>query len=349
MRHPGGPATHPLGRPRGTTAVIVALFMASFAAFVALAINVGHMMAARSELQTAADSAALSGAQEMALHQSTTSGYVNRFARSQARGASAELSAANISDGASIDLNQFAEVTFGQFQAGAFTPTNVSALVNAVQVQTARASGAPNGPLTVFMSSLLDPNQTVANAGDVSATAIAMVGGRCDLDSPVLPMAVQNCTNPPVPSCGGGVFAGILGNGTANFTTFNSGTTIANIVNGAWAPTVVHVGDCIDVNPPLTVTPADLTAFQAVYTPPSATRMLVPIICGAGICGAGQAQVLGFAAVTVNSVVAFGPPGGQGVNLHPSCGNDNPEVLGPGQSGACANYGALFVRPRLVQ
>jgi len=349
MRRPGRPATHPLGRPHGTTAVIVALFMASFAAFVALAINVGHMMAARSELQTAADSAALAGAQEMALHQSTTNGYVNRFARSQARNASAELSAANISDGASIDLNRFAEVTFGQFEAGTFTATNNSALVNAIEVQAARASGAPNGPLTVFMSSLLDPNHTVPNAGNVSATAVAMVGGRCDLDCPVLPMAVQNCTNPPVPSCGGGIFAGLLGNGTANFTTFNSGTAIANIVNGGWACTAVHVGDCIDVNPPVTVTPADLAAFQAVYSPPSATRLLVPIICGAGSCGAGQAQVLGFAAVTVNGVVTFGPPSGQGVNLNPSCGNDSPEVLGPGQSGACANYGALFLRPRLVQ
>lgn len=57
--------THPSKRQQGTVAVIVAIAMASFIGFTALALDLGKVFIVKSELQNAADSCALAAATEL--------------------------------------------------------------------------------------------------------------------------------------------------------------------------------------------------------------------------------------------------------------------------------------------
>jgi Flp pilus assembly protein TadG len=335
---------------RGATAVFVAVLLAGLAALLALAINVGHMMAVRTELQTAADSAALAGAEELALNTNLTTGNVTAFGEIQADTLAAQFSAANQSDATSIALDSASEVDFGVWDGAVYTPTVDPALVNAIRVTAERTSSSPNAPVTVFASALLGGGGTA----NVTATSIVQVGGRCDLTAPscpLLPLAVVNCAN--APQCAGSAFAPTTGVGGAYWTTYNTGVSLASIVNGAWTcpATGVHVTDCIDVGPPIpAVAQSDLLAVQAVYTPPSTTRVVVPVVCPtAGGCPGGTLQVLGFTTVTVDAV-SMGGPLAAGVLLNYSCGADREDLFGASdESGHCPNYGALFARGRLIQ
>lgn len=330
--------------------MFVALAMTGLAGLVALAINVGHLMAVRTELQSAADSAALAGAQELALNASTRRGTVTFNGEAQARQSASDFSAANQSDGVSIELSRGSEVTFGEFQGSTFTPTGNTSVVNAIRVSTARGSGSPNSPLDVFAWSLLNSS----SSANVSATSIAVVGGRCDLTCPILPFAVENCSARP--SCGETVAALLSGDGGASWTTFNTLTPLDNIIHHTWTCPQVQVGDSIDVSPP--ADESDLQAIQNVYAPPSGQRYVVPVICrGLG----GQAQILGFTTITLTGVDFPSPPPPPsrrrrpppspppGVTMTFSCGSDGESLGQSVQSGHCTNYGALFTRPRLAQ
>lgn len=83
----------------GVTIVIVAIVMTVLVMFVALAVDLGHLYAARNELQNAADAGALAGARVLYIDGNATS--VNEGANQVAN----DAAIANLSEGVPVDVN----------------------------------------------------------------------------------------------------------------------------------------------------------------------------------------------------------------------------------------------------
>ncbi|WP_248345661.1 pilus assembly protein TadG-related protein [Anaeromyxobacter paludicola] len=230
----------------------MALIIGGLAAFLALAINVGHLMEVRGQLQNAADAAALAGARELT---------GNETAPARARQLAKDFSKRHTSDRLNVQLAD-ADITLGTMvetapgsDQWAFSalPDSEYKQISAVRVVASRGAAATNSSVAVFMNKLLGAETTTG----VSANAIGVVGGPCGQCS--LPFALPDCR---VRSPDGGVNCGTdlyLKNDTADtwgLTSLLSGmqanaeaaTKILSVINGdpnACYP--VHTGDPIPV------------------------------------------------------------------------------------------------------
>jgi Flp pilus assembly protein TadG len=336
---------------RGATAVVVALTVGCLCAFMGLVLNVGHLLAARSELQNASDSAALAAATELALT-ATAASNGNPTSTATAQAAATTYTTSHKSDGASIGLDVASDVAFGKWDGANFTVTGDFTQMNAVKVQTARAAGAANPAVDIFMSSLLGSSATK----DVGASAIAAVGGRCS-SCPDLPIALLSCT--PGALCNQTFFIDITSGSTdAEWTSFNNGNAAsflsglvdASVNNPGGACTVgdpsagIKVGDCVDAVPGTKA--SVIRTIQTDYNPPSTKSAVVPAICPTDTAGCSSgAKVQGFMTVTIQSADATSSTKGFTVSI--TCGTDNSNVRT--DPGACKNIGSLYTRPRLVR
>jgi Flp pilus assembly protein TadG len=169
---------------RGAVAIIVAIMLLVLGGFMALSLNVGHLMSVRGELQNASDSGALAGAWDL---DGTADGI-----------AKARTSAFDYAGRHSTDIqaikNSDTIVEFGYWSVTSkkffpiSDPTSMPELLNAtnaVHVTTARAG---DNAAPVFFPVFLGGK----NSANVGADAIAVRGGPCE-EKCGLPLAFAKC------------------------------------------------------------------------------------------------------------------------------------------------------------
>jgi Flp pilus assembly protein TadG len=189
-------------RERGATAVFVAITLALLGAFLALAINAGHLFTVRHDLQNAADSGALAGAIEL---DGTTTGLSPAQDDAAPRYAGYYTTTGNEQVEASpVELGHWTPPSetcaSGEAATGNTGPngyrfcrvltrdTPAALRINAVRVQTSRAAGAPGGGgAPVFANGLLG----AASTADVRTEAVAVAGGPCGSACGNIPFVLQ--------------------------------------------------------------------------------------------------------------------------------------------------------------
>lgn len=179
--------TVPSHRQDGATTVFVAIAIAVLIAFGALAVDVGMVWSARTQLQNAADSAALAGARQLL----NSSGAVDQSSTNAAAvGVASQneaLSAASISiDTADIELG-FWDATSRSFDSS--VDISDPAAVNAVDV-VARMDAGSNGRLGAVLSRIVGVDGFAIQA---SATAELGFAGRVLPGEVDLPVAIDCC------------------------------------------------------------------------------------------------------------------------------------------------------------
>jgi Flp pilus assembly protein TadG len=153
------PVLYPLRNERGATAVIVSIFLVVLLAMGAAAIDIGHGMVARNELQNASDAAALAGARRLGLiYEGLTPDEMGTYTLSGGDAAVVTAAAkvggqANIAAGVVLTIPD-ADVQIGQWNAATRTFTPTTAQPRAVRVLSRRDSTA-NGPISTFLGSVV--------------------------------------------------------------------------------------------------------------------------------------------------------------------------------------------------
>ena len=157
-----------LHRQRGAVAIIVGLALAVMIGFVGLALDLGKLYVTRSELQNSADACALSAARDL------TSAISLSVA--EADGIAAGHLNFVFFQNKSVQMSTNANVTFSDSLSNAFlTKNSVTKPANIKYVQcTATLSNIAHWFIEILN---VLPGTKLANAAEVSAIAIATVGG----------------------------------------------------------------------------------------------------------------------------------------------------------------------------
>ena len=140
---------------KGQVLVIFAVFLPVLLGVASLAVEVGYIYMAKSEMQVAADAAALASVRELV---------ADDFAG--ARTQAITVARANNVAGREIVLNGTRDVEFGRWESKGFTVTNSGA--NAVRVTIREFEGSPDGGLPLFIAPLFG-----IDSFKVEVTAIA--------------------------------------------------------------------------------------------------------------------------------------------------------------------------------
>jgi Flp pilus assembly protein TadG len=183
MKH----VTFPVSNSRGAVAVITAIFMLVLLAMGAAAIDIGHALVARNELQNVSDAAALAGDRTLAIiYQGMTPAAQQTYSVTSGNlativAAAQSIAVQNLGAGVPITINA-ADVAVGHwnFTTRVFTASN--ATPTAVRV-IARRDSAANGPISTFLA-------TVVGMSSISVNAVA-TANLGPLNS-VLPPATMN-------------------------------------------------------------------------------------------------------------------------------------------------------------
>src|SRR5262249_4112550 len=154
---------------RGAVAVTVAVVMMAMMGMTALALDVGHALVARNQLQNASDAAALAGARALGVIYEGMSGSLTGYTLTSGNVANIMSDASvagadNQAAGVTVTVNA-ADISVGTWSSSTrtFTPTTV--LPRAVRVTT-RRDGTANGPITTFLARVIGYNT-------VNVTAVA--------------------------------------------------------------------------------------------------------------------------------------------------------------------------------
>lgn len=165
------------GSRRGAVAVMVAILMVVLLGCVALAVDIGHLYVARTELQRAADSAALAGALALG-RDSDDSPFGDYYTFSEeVYSQAAKYAQLNTVVGKGTVVNHNSDITIGYLS----DPHDLSAPLqvvpldqcNAVHVIARRDSSNPNGKVQLFFAPIYG-----INSSEVSASAIAVLDDR---------------------------------------------------------------------------------------------------------------------------------------------------------------------------
>lgn len=141
---------------RGVVAVLAAVLMVVMVGMIAFSIDIGYLAVVRSQLQTAADSAALAGAGAMNLSSADVQAIAQQFA------------SANSVSGRSIQLNAN-DIEYGNWDTSTrlFTPS--ASLGNAIRV-TARTSSATGGETPLFFGGIFNMRSVAQQASAIATT-----------------------------------------------------------------------------------------------------------------------------------------------------------------------------------
>jgi|GEM_PF-2641553 len=149
------PDAHPR---RGSVLIIFAAALVALMGFAALAVDLGAIYSAKTQLQSGADAAALAAIHDLSSGQ-TTAAAVHYAGLNNVMETPITLDPADVVTG-SMD-----------FSTGCFTPGAQPS--NAVKVTAKRAEGAPDGPLPLFFANVLG-----RNGANIEAESIAALDGR---------------------------------------------------------------------------------------------------------------------------------------------------------------------------
>ena len=169
-------------RRRGVVAVVVVLMLTTLLGMTAMAIDVGVMINTRSDLQNAADAAAMAGVSSMAtsqmmmVKQRTGDDHIAEVIN-LAKARAAATSMLNSSFGARGTVAEYADIQVGWIDVTSATSDILTAGApadwNAVKVTVRRSKGTQNGPVTLFFAAILGQPTT-----DITATATAVLEDR---------------------------------------------------------------------------------------------------------------------------------------------------------------------------
>jgi hypothetical protein len=170
---------------RGAVAAFVAFGLVMLVTFVAVALNLGHLMSVRGELQNAADLGAVSGA---GMLDGTPANLAQATAKAQQYGNF------NVTDSHVPMGVKSGDVVLGKwsYSTKSFTPLSdpaQSTQINAVKVTTYR-NDTHSGPVDVLFSAFLGKSER-----DVASSAIAVHGAPCRVCGD-LPLTISNCEFP---------------------------------------------------------------------------------------------------------------------------------------------------------
>ena len=140
---------------RGAMAILIAVMLIALFAFLAFAVDLGNVYVTRSQLQSAADSAALAAVQQLA------------EGKSQSEARSAAVDFAKLNEPNNGDVLVTGDVTLGVWNNSTRTFTATSSSPNAVQT-VVRRDGANTSSVSTSFAKLFGIDST-----KVTATAIA--------------------------------------------------------------------------------------------------------------------------------------------------------------------------------
>jgi hypothetical protein len=317
---------------RGATIIIVALCLTLFIGFMALAIDMGYMMAARNEAQNAADAAALSGARRMGENYHVTlDPNDNVVTVAQDTAGNNMVAKLNLATG-NVDV-----------KIGTWGPpfTETSVFPNAVQVSVKREGGDGVG---TFFARVWAKDKV-----NIGATGCAAISGTCNADLG-LPLGIgkswfthtganKGCTqiavNKTAESCAG----------WTNFKSKFKQKDVQDMLKNPTTIPTVKVGDTVDFGGG-TIDPIidDLKAlFDQKKGDDGEWTTSVVVYDDDNTCKNPVApyQILGFATITVTGVVTTG--NNKGLQGYVDCNIANEE------RGGCFYAGTYGSIPGLVK
>jgi len=170
----------------GAVAIIVGLVLVLLLGFMAFAVDLGHVMVTRNELQNIADGAALGATRQLGvIYEGLYYGDLVTYVCDPAllTNVAKEIALKNKAAGKTIQVND-SDVTIGKWNAATkvFTPTLVAA--DAVRVKVRRDSSA-NGPIPTFFGKFLGRDSV-----EVSAVATAALTAESSINTGGLPIPV---------------------------------------------------------------------------------------------------------------------------------------------------------------
>ncbi len=206
---------------RGATVALVAVSLVVILGFTALTIDLGRLYLVRTELQAAADSAALAGA----------SAFANDVALANDSGAqlltllrarAQQFSSLNKTLGA-VTLLESADIVIGTHDfdnPGAALDTSGTEAFNAVEITVRRTEGSANGPVGFFFASILghDDGGVIASARAALNDRVA-VYGEDSIIGRLMPFSIYS-----------GMYDYALENGTDDYSY--DGSSVSNTGDG---------------------------------------------------------------------------------------------------------------------
>ena len=193
---------------RGIAVIYIALLLVALVAFVGLAIDIGYMYVTKTQLQNAADSAALAGASQ-AKSVGTGTADPNDLVQSPARTEAISFAAKNtatkvpivISNDGTNTLSDSNDITVGNWNGTIYAPNSTP--VNAVQVRPRRTDTSPGGPVSLFIGRVFGQNTMGASADAVAAlplranSFISLCTRRLALAIQLIPAILPYAADPP--------------------------------------------------------------------------------------------------------------------------------------------------------
>jgi hypothetical protein len=204
-----------LRKEGGAVALIVALSMVVLVGFAGLALDLGKLYIAKSELQNSADACALAAVREL------TGANTNQLTLAEAAGISAGMHHDVLFHGEPVSLAADENVTFSQTLDGAYQPKAAIGSTEALLMQYARCTVGRAGIATWFIQVLnLLPGISIGNQS-VAAAAVA-TRSPSQVTSCAIPVAICSSAVTPPPAAGtwlqSVIGPGASGSGTGNLT-----------------------------------------------------------------------------------------------------------------------------------
>lgn len=175
-------------KPKGAVSIIFSILLLILFGFAAIAVDIGYMAVAKSELQNAADAGARAGALRF-YEKGTGPNWANVQQRAE------ELAELNPSTGSPVVLASAPEVGYWNLATGGqaiqspigFSPTAQD--LPAVKVTASRTGAGDGGPITTLFARTLN-----IDSAPLTASAIAVVSGPGYVDQRSLfPFAMSEC------------------------------------------------------------------------------------------------------------------------------------------------------------
>lgn len=167
-------------RRRGVVVVLTVVMLVAFCALVALAVDLGYLTLARTQLQGAADASALAGAWDMLHGRLTTPPTPSTQSQSAARLSARDYATRHFVAGATLPMLPDGDITFGRIDltAGLSAPlvtTGDPTRFNAVQVRVRRTSDV-NGEVPLFFARVMGINTSQTQAAATAAFSDSIKG-----------------------------------------------------------------------------------------------------------------------------------------------------------------------------
>ena len=179
----------PLDNSRGAVAVMVAIMMTVLLAMAAAALDIGHALVARNELQNSADAGALAGARALGiLYEGMTPAAMGTYQLSGGDAATirtAVQTTAVLNAAAGVNVTVDAgDVQIGLWNSATRTMTPTVNQPRSVRVIT-RRDGTANGPISTFLAGVV--GMTSVNVSAVATAELTAIGSTppAALDLPV--------------------------------------------------------------------------------------------------------------------------------------------------------------------